>query len=70
MTDEYHRCRYCRVGLRGWRARRQTQARAPRPPPMALVHVIERSSRFSGDDDLNVLRAEHEDVLFVTSPKS
>jgi len=59
--------KFDRVGLRGWRARRQRQE--GRAPP-ALVHVIERSSKFSGDDDTNALLAVHKDVLFVNSPKS
>ncbi|KAL6757388.1 acyl transferase/acyl hydrolase/lysophospholipase [Haematococcus lacustris] len=61
-----------RVGLAAWRARRRRQAAAgsglPHHVPPALVHVISRSSPFSGTDDVS---AAHEpQVMVVHSPKS
>ena len=54
-----------RVGLLPWRG---GGGNSP-----AVVHLIERSSRFSGDDDVEraILRAgRREDVLLVRSPRS
>jgi predicted acylesterase/phospholipase RssA len=59
-----------RVGLRGWRARRRAQSADGSVPPPALVHVIQRSSPFSGDDDLTKLAAEEEHSLYIQTPKS
>ena len=65
-----------RVGLRGWRARRRAQSAegcswsSSSAPPPALVHVIQRSSQFSGDDDLSKLAAEEERAFYVQTPKS
>jgi hypothetical protein len=70
-----------RIGLKAWRDRRRRQALsgplsprappgargAPRPPP-ALVHIIERSSPFSGAD--NPAATGEADVHVVRSPKS
>jgi hypothetical protein len=68
-----------RIGLKPWRDRRRRQAlggplsprgaRGPaRPPPPALVHIIERSSPFSGAD--NPAATGEADVHVVRSPKS
>mmetsp|Transcript_22284 Transcript_22284/g.38117 ORF Transcript_22284/g.38117 Transcript_22284/m.38117 type:complete len:210 (-) Transcript_22284:228-857(-) len=57
-----------RVGLAAWRARRRAQASAAghaRVPP-ALVHVISRSSPFSGFDAVH----SEPGVAIVHSPKS
>eukprot|EP00238_Polyblepharides_amylifera_P002808 CAMPEP_0196581734 /NCGR_PEP_ID=MMETSP1081-20130531/35280_1 /TAXON_ID=36882 /ORGANISM="Pyramimonas amylifera, Strain CCMP720" /LENGTH=224 /DNA_ID=CAMNT_0041902071 /DNA_START=150 /DNA_END=824 /DNA_ORIENTATION=- len=59
-----------RVGLRAWRERRRTTGASFGPVPPVLAHVIERSSQFSGDDDIKQLLLEEERVLFVRSPKS
>jgi len=52
-----------RVGLEGWRARCLGRGGTSRP---ALVHLISRSSPFSGKEAV----AECDDVLVVRSPKS
>ncbi|EFJ50631.1 hypothetical protein VOLCADRAFT_120607 [Volvox carteri f. nagariensis] len=63
-----------RVGLRAWRERRRSQLRAtngstaPRPPPPCLVHVIDRSSPFSGLDDTTAMGESH--IVVVKSPRS
>ena len=61
-----------RIGLKAWRDRRRAQsARAPRGkprPPPCLVHIIERSSPFSGSDD--PAATGEDDVHVVRSPKS
>ena len=61
-----------RTGLRAWRARRAAQAAArghgAAPPPPALVHVIHRSSAFSGEDD--VASTGERRVLVVQSPRA
>lgn len=54
-----------RTGLVAWRKRREAQARAGKAaaaggapaPPAALVHLIARSSRFSGADDVEATGA-------------
>ncbi|KAI8469843.1 MAG: acyl transferase/acyl hydrolase/lysophospholipase [Monoraphidium minutum] len=69
-----------RIGLKAWRDRRRRQSlaglldargalppRAARPPP-CLVHVIERSSPFSGAD--NAAATGEADVHVCRSPKS
>jgi hypothetical protein len=69
-----------RIGLKAWRDRRRRQSlggplsvhartavRASRPPP-ALIHIIERSSPFSGAD--NPAATGEADVHVVRSPKS
>lgn len=70
-----------RIGLKAWRDRRRRQSlgcllsspagagapRAARPPP-CLVHIIERSSPFSGADD--AAATGELDVHVVKSPKS
>jgi len=69
-----------RIGLKAWRDRRRRQSlggllsahkpggvRASRPPP-CLVHIIERSSPFSGAD--NPAATGEADVHVVRSPKS
>ena len=55
-----------RVGLRQWRARRRLKKNAI--PPAALVHLIERSSPFSGADDVS--RMGESNVTLVTCAKS
>ncbi|KAG1679637.1 hypothetical protein FOA52_006154 [Chlamydomonas sp. UWO 241] len=55
-----------RVGLKGWRERRRTQGFLV--PPPCLVHVVQRSSNFSGNDD--VAATGEADVTMVFSPKS
>ncbi len=60
-----------RVGLKAWRTRRRAQrasssSLSPSLPP-CLVHVIERSSPFSGADDCAV---GEKDVHVVRSPRS
>ncbi|KAF5830249.1 acyl transferase/acyl hydrolase/lysophospholipase [Dunaliella salina] len=58
-----------RVGLQSWRERRQKQAEGDSQlVPPALVHVISRSSPFSGFDDV---RSQPEEGVFVLrSPQS
>ncbi|PNH03908.1 hypothetical protein TSOC_009991 [Tetrabaena socialis] len=64
-----------RVGLKAWRDRRRVQMKhhvfngsaSPRPPT-CLVHVIERSSPFSGSDDMTATGESH--ILVVKSPRS
>lgn len=63
-----------RVGLHAWRNRRRSQAlarghSAARVPP-ALVHVIARSSPFSGADDVQRMSSTEPNVHVVQSPKS
>lgn len=47
----------CRTGLTMWRDMRRQQMAAGglnlSSPPPVLVHLVERSSRFSGNDDVN-----------------
>jgi predicted acylesterase/phospholipase RssA len=66
-----------RTGLRQWRARRRREAAAAAgggeagsadSPPPALVHLIGRSSAFSGDDD--VAASGEGRVVLVKSPKA
>ncbi|KAG2446400.1 hypothetical protein HXX76_000985 [Chlamydomonas incerta] len=66
-----------RVGLKAWRDRRRAQiskqlaagdANAPLRPPTCLVHVIDRSSPFSGFDDMTATGESH--ILVVKSPRS
>lgn len=58
-----------RIGLKAWRNRRRRQlSTSAHSPPPALVHVIERSSPFSGDDDVEA--AGECDVTVIRSPKS
>lgn len=54
-----------RIGLKQWRAHRRNRGDTIHP---ALVHVIGRSSPFSGDDDVE--RMGEEDIVVVNSPKS
>ena len=60
-----------RIGLSGWRTRRRQQRRgiasAVAPPP-AVVHLITRSSPFSGSDDVEGTGERR--VTVVRSPKS
>ncbi len=61
-----------RVGLRPWR-RLQAPAAGQQAGPPVVCHVIERSSPFSGDDDVEAAAREaglHESVLLVRSPRS
>lgn len=61
-----------RVGLKGWRERRRLQVEAGslgmQRPPTALVHLIGRSSPFSGADDVKA--TGERDVVLVQSPRS
>ena len=60
-----------RTGLVAWRDRRRSAAggdTAPSPPPPALVHLIGRSSAFSGADDVSAMGEKR--VVLVRSPKS
>lgn len=60
-----------RTGLTAWRARRRAGtggAATTAAPPPALVHLIGRSSAFSGDDD--VARTGETRVILVKSPKA
>ncbi|PNW76990.1 hypothetical protein CHLRE_10g417750v5 [Chlamydomonas reinhardtii] len=66
-----------RVGLKAWRDRRRAQiskqlaagdGNAPLRPPTCLVHVIDRSSPFSGFDDMTATGESH--ILVVKSPRS
>ncbi|KAG2429104.1 hypothetical protein HYH02_014142 [Chlamydomonas schloesseri] len=66
-----------RVGLKAWRDRRRAQiskqlaagdGTAPLRPPTCLVHVIDRSSPFSGFDDMTATGESH--ILVVKSPRS
>lgn len=65
-----------RVGLKAWRERRRRQnalmngggSSVPARVPPALVHVISRSSPFSGFDDVESTGEPH--VTVVHSPKS
>ncbi|KAG1667613.1 hypothetical protein FOA52_001667 [Chlamydomonas sp. UWO 241] len=63
-----------RVGLAGWRQRRRVQlssGAAHGVVPPALVHVIQRSSPFSGDDDVAAMaRDDNAHVRVFYSPKS
>lgn len=56
--------RHDRVGLRGWAAR--AAARRPGRPRKTLVHLISRSSPFSGAEEVEADEA----VLVCRSPKS
>eukprot|EP00884_Botryococcus_braunii_P005983 jgi/Botrbrau1/15386/Bobra.43_2s0014.1 len=61
----------CRTGLKVWRdMRRQQMAEdsAWTATPPVLLHLVERSSRFSGNDDVNA--SGEKDVLVVRSPRS
>jgi len=58
-----------RVGLQSWRERRQKQAEGDSQlVPPALVHVIGRSSPFSGFDD--VYSRPEEGIFVLKSPQS
>lgn len=64
-----------RVGLKGWRDRRRRQLGAAdsrvlglKQSPPAVVHLIGRSSPFSGADD--VLATGEQQVTVIRSPKS
>lgn len=60
-----------RIGLTGWRARRRNQGRGMATtvaPPPAVVHLIRRSSPFSGADDVQATGERR--VTVVRSPKS
>uniref|UniRef100_A0A7S0WPM6 Patatin n=1 Tax=Chlamydomonas leiostraca TaxID=1034604 RepID=A0A7S0WPM6_9CHLO len=61
-----------RIGLAAWRDRRRSQLKAaglnPARVPPALVHVISRSSPFSGFDDVGALSEPQ--VCVVRSPKA
>lgn len=61
-----------RVGLSAWRQRRRQQQEAAgggkKSLPPCLVHVIERSSPFSGDDDAEACGEDA--VQIVRCPKS
>ena len=61
-----------RVGLKAWRERRRrsnhSYALGGQPLPACLVHIIERSSPFSGCDD--AAKAGEQAVHIVRSPKS
>lgn len=61
-----------RVGLRAWRDRRRAQLKerglSPSGVPPALVHVISRSSPFSGFDDVS--SCGEANVSVVHSPKA
>jgi hypothetical protein len=47
----------CRTGLKVWRRMRKQQLAVAgmdqNGPPPVLLHLVERSSRFSGNDDVN-----------------
>ncbi|GLC67977.1 hypothetical protein PLESTF_000630000 [Pleodorina starrii] len=63
-----------RVGLKAWRDRRRAQMKSsngsspPRQPPPCLVHVIDRSSPFSGFDDTRAMGESR--IVVVNSPRS
>ncbi|GIL83781.1 hypothetical protein Vretimale_10462 [Volvox reticuliferus] len=64
-----------RVGLKAWRDRRRAQIKSgkgpssvARPPPPCLVHVIDRSSPFSGFDDTNAMGESS--IMVIKSPRS
>ncbi|GLI64293.1 hypothetical protein VaNZ11_007477 [Volvox africanus] len=65
-----------RVGLKAWRDRRRAQicqsakgpSSASRPPPPCLVHVIDRSSPFSGFDDTTAMGESS--IVVIKSPRS
>ncbi len=60
-----------RIGLTGWRTRRRQQGRGMAStiaPPPAVVHLIRRSSPFSGADDVEATGERR--VTVVRSPKS
>ncbi|GFR41800.1 hypothetical protein Agub_g2567 [Astrephomene gubernaculifera] len=64
-----------RLGLKAWRDRRRSQLQrqathgsGPLRPPPCLVHVIDRSSPFSGFDDTSATGESH--ILVVRSPRS
>ncbi|GIL57044.1 hypothetical protein Vafri_12282 [Volvox africanus] len=64
-----------RVGLKAWRDRRRAQMKsakgpssASRPPPPCLVHVIDRSSPFSGFDDTTAMGESS--IVVIKSPRS
>jgi predicted acylesterase/phospholipase RssA len=53
----------CRIGLDLWRARRRAQGFPSARVPPAVVHLIGRSSPFSGNDDTAGLAAQGATVL-------
>ena len=55
--------KYDRVGLTGWQQRCSAKGLQTRP---AFVHLISRSSPFSGNDAIT----DRDDVVVVRSPKS
>jgi hypothetical protein len=56
---------HCRIGLQLWRQGRYTSAPIGAAPP-AVVHLIGRSSPFSGNDDITALQ----NAVVVNAPKS